>query len=93
MTTPISNSLDKYFAEERPAQCDCGRKFTQYKMSERFMRAARHANGHRSAFDKQIPDGWVPLFCPPCERVQLGHEARISEVRQWSNNGEPYAAD
>lgn len=96
----LANGLEGILSnQERSQRCECGRDFRQSKISERFLTVARHwakNSGQRAAIDKQIPDGWVPLFCPPCERIQIGHEASVAETRAWGNAGritEPYAAD
>lgn len=71
-------------AIRREVICDCGRRFTQYKLSRRFLEMARHhahAAGREAAIDREIPDGFVPLFCPPCETHQLELEARRDEWR------------
>lgn len=68
----------------RDMQCDCGRKFTQRLLSARFLAAARHnadVLGTEAAIDRDIPEHWVPVFCPRCERRQLALEARRQAYR------------
>jgi hypothetical protein len=63
---------------DRAAVCrDCGEPFTQHKLAPRFLAAARNLPalaGQPHAIDREIPDGYVPLFCPPCEHRALGDE-------------------
>lgn len=70
---------------ERSAVCDlCGRPFTQFKLSDAAM-----AMGH-GALARAIPDGHVPIFCPPCERRQLTSTAPgIPRVLPRTAFGEP----
>ena len=66
----------------RRMRCDCGKEFEQFKLSQRFLAMARWPtrNSPRdAAIDRQIPDGYVPLFCPECESKQLELEARRAE--------------
>jgi hypothetical protein len=74
----------------REMQCACGRAFTQRKLSERFLRVVAAAGARSSAvFTQQIPDGWLPLWCPPCERNDLGNRAKVDAMRRQERNGNP----
>lgn len=57
----------------RKAVCGCcGAEYEQIQIPESFLRAARSkAEPGQAAIDRVIPDGWVPLDCPPCERRNL----------------------
>ncbi len=82
MTAPLLPLLERMFVRRggkdltRPAVCErCGSNFRQLKLTERFLAIARrpaHKIGQSSAIDREIPDGHVPLFCPPCEHRDLG---------------------
>jgi hypothetical protein len=65
---------------ERRKACECGREFTQSLMAPSEL-ASLERMGHIATFMRQIPECWVPVHCPPCERVQLGHQSRIDEAR------------
>lgn len=60
----------------RPAVCgDCGKAYTQIPIPEKFKiwaaLVASREGKEVSALEREIPDGWVPLFCPKCERERL----------------------
>lgn len=80
----------------RERTCECGRKFTQRLLSERFMEIVeRHSKRAMDVFLKQVPGFYVPVHCPPCEDRDLGRMARKVELsrepqRDWT---EPVAAD
>ena len=66
----------------RERVCACGRRFTQRQLSERFLTIV--ANQSKRAIDvlsEQIPGFFVPVHCPPCERRDLGHRARLDEMQ------------
>lgn len=79
----------------RQRTCLCGRAFTQRLLSERFLAIVEKQS--RKAIDvlsKQIPDFYVPVHCPPCERRDLGHAARLAEFAIEPNQRDVgYAAD
>lgn len=50
--------------EERPAVCRiCGAAFTQIKLSASMLKSP--------SIQAEIPGGFVPIFCPPCERYDM----------------------
>jgi hypothetical protein len=85
--TPIGD--DPMFAKNaagqvitREAVCECTAPFTQIMLSERFMSLVERAGpGALSAVMREIPGLYVPVHCPKCERVDLGHAGRIGDAR------------
>ena len=68
--------------ETRDAVCAaCGAAFTQHKVAPRFTALARE---HGPALDRVVPDGWVPLDCPRCERRNLAGGRTAQEVLRWT---------
>lgn len=67
----------------RGAVCECGAGFTQRHLSARFLTMCERWNGGGAlrAVQRQIPDFFVPVHCPKCERHQLGLESRRVEYR------------
>ena len=66
----------------RQRSCECGRKFTQVLLSERFYNIiAKRGQRALDMFNRQIPGGYVPVHCPSCERRDLGRQARLDESR------------
>lgn len=62
--------------ESRDATCVCcGVPFKQVRLGSGLymasMRLAALAGAERCAMEREIPDGWVPLYCVPCERYEL----------------------
>lgn len=58
----------------RTKACECGRIFTQHQLGERFMlMAERHSESAVGAVMRDIPDLFVPVNCPACERKALGY--------------------
>lgn len=57
--------------------CDCGKQYTQWRIAFRFVEALANGRGEKAAklFMDQIPGGWVPVFCPSCERKELATRA------------------
>jgi DNA-directed RNA polymerase subunit M/transcription elongation factor TFIIS len=81
----------------RQRTCECGTAFTQRLLSERFCTAVEAAGGMRAVL-RQIPDLYVPVHCPRCERIDLGRQARIDTSREGDrrHSSEPefaWAAD
>lgn len=63
----------------RQQACACGTRFTQRQLSERFLKIIEKRGPHAMALmQHQIPDFFVPVHCPKCERVDLGQRARLS---------------
>lgn len=70
---------------ERERACECGRRFTQHILSERFMRIVEQQSKHAAELvTKQVPGLWIPVHCLSCERRDLGHQATIDESRRLS---------
>lgn len=67
---------------ERRNVCICGAMYTQEKIAFRFVESLAKGRGEKAANDfvKQIPDGWIPVYCPKCESQELG---RLAERRQF----------
>jgi hypothetical protein len=65
---------------KRETTCECGTPFVQRMLSDRFM-TAMEKNGAAGEVLRQIPELYVPVFCPPCERRDIGRWARIAESR------------
>lgn len=61
----------------RNIECGCGKTFTQHRVAFRFVESLAEGRGERAAalFMEQIPGGWVPVFCPTCERKDLNSVA------------------
>lgn len=71
----------------RQATCECGRRFRQLLLSERVLAMVEsHSKRAMATFQQQVPGLYVPVHCPPCERRDLGHAARLAE-----NRAEPVA--
>lgn len=68
---------------ERRATCECGREFTQSLMAPTEL-AALERMGHIAAFMRQVPDCFVPVHCPRCERGQITLQTQIDESRARS---------
>jgi hypothetical protein len=64
----------------RRKTCECGREFDQYLLSERQLAAAERMR-LIPLFEQQTKDFRVPVHCPPCERRDLGRQARLDELR------------
>lgn len=60
----------------RAKTCDCGAEFTQYQMAMSELESLERM-GHLKTFLRKIPDAFVPVHCPPCERNDLDRQARI----------------
>lgn len=70
---------------ERKRRCECGREFTQRQLTERFVEIAEGYSTRAVALLRaQIPDFFVPVHCPSCERRDLGRQARMDESKQSS---------
>lgn len=64
---------------ERVRLCSCGNSFAQWKLHPRSLEVANP--GAQRMFTARIPEGYVPLFCPKCERDQLRLEAARDHMR------------
>lgn len=79
----------------RARTCECGASFTQRQLSAHFCEIVEKAGGIRAVM-RQIPDLFVPVHCPPCERKDLGRQQRLDTVREERREREPelsFAAD
>ena len=65
---------------ERERTCACGRVYRQVLLSERELEAAARMRV-LDRITRQIPDGYVPVDCPACERKNLTRQAHIDEAR------------
>ena len=54
---------------ERKMLCDCGKEFVQHQISPRF--AALMSERAKHIFQHTAPEGFVPVYCPKCERRHL----------------------
>lgn len=54
---------------ERECKCTCGKTFVQFQISPRFS-ALMNENAKR-IFKFYSPEGFVPVYCPKCERKHL----------------------
>jgi hypothetical protein len=102
MTRPaesLQDALDKTFAKDtdgkplvRESMCECGRRFRQRLLSERFLTIVEKAKA-MALFQKHVPGFWVPVHCPPCESKELGRMSRMAEYHEPRPNfGERDAA-
>lgn len=67
---------------ERSAVCECGAAFQQMQLSATWLETMERRRPRVIALlQDQAPGFWIPAHCPPCERVQLGHQARIDEAQ------------
>ncbi len=89
MSEPERIAVDSMFATtaegkpiSRQSSCECGRKFSQRLLSERFLTIVeKHSRRAMDIFAKQVPGFFVPVHCPQCERRDLGRAARLAETR------------
>lgn len=67
----------------RRKNCEvCRKEFTQRLLSERFMQMIERRGPNAMAkLRLSIPDLYVPVYCPSCERMALDHEGRKAEQR------------
>jgi hypothetical protein len=73
----------------RDTTCECGTAFQQAMLSERFMGIAEKGGG-ALCVTRDIPELYVPVHCPPCERKDLGRAARIAEARSLPEHRQPF---
>lgn len=67
----------------RERTCACGKRFTQRLLSERFLSIVEKQSRHAiDTLSKQIPGFYVPVHCPPCERRDLGRQARLDDMKR-----------
>jgi hypothetical protein len=77
---------------ERETTCECGRNFSQTLLAARELEAAERM-GVIGRILAQIPDCYVPVHCPPCERQDLTYQARIDEARGTASHTYPDRRD
>jgi len=79
---------------QRERTCECGRRFTQRLLSERWLSIAERAHAI-GLVTKQIPGFYIPVHCPPCERRDLAMQGRKDEYKHQGNHPLPFgeAAD
>ena len=67
---------------KREARCECGREFEQRQLTERFMTVVeKFGDGAVRAMMRDVPELYVPVHCPMCERRDIGRHARIHDTR------------
>lgn len=57
----------------RSAQCECGRVFQQFLLNPTMIGLG--SENIQREYMRQIPHGYVPVFCPSCERKDLASTA------------------
>jgi hypothetical protein len=74
----------------RERSCECGRRFSQRLLSERFLSLVE-ARGKRAMelFQKQVPGLFVPVHCLPCERRDLSYGSRIADALAANGREDP----
>lgn len=78
----------------RRATCDCGREFTQFLLSERFLASAeRHSARAIAMVQEQIPELFVPVQCPRCERREITRHPVPGEFASYALPMRPRIAD
>ncbi len=62
----------------RDRTCSCGRVYTQTLLSERFLTMVeRRGERAMALMRRHVPDFYVPVFCPKCERTELAALERM----------------
>jgi hypothetical protein len=99
--TGLSRALghDPMFSEDkhgdvitRAATCECGIAFTQRLLSERFLNIVEKQSAAAIAMvTHQSPGYFVPTFCPKCERIDIGHQARLADMNRTVPDDRRYA--
>jgi hypothetical protein len=79
---------------EREAVCSCGRSFHQQQLSASWLETMERRSARIVAsLATQAPGFWVPAHCGPCERADLGRQARIDEARGTASHTLPDRRD
>lgn len=76
----------------REMQCDCGKAFVQTQVSKRFVQMFLPNDNCIRLFKHASPEGFLPCFCPPCERKAIGREgdaAQAAEKREAARAARP----
>ena len=76
----------------RERTCECGKRFTQRLLSERWLSIAEKARAIELV-RQQIPGFFVPVHCPQCERRDIGMQARKDEYKHAPKPSYGEAAD
>lgn len=87
MDRPALPALDGWWAKDadgktitRERTCECGHTYTQHLLGPRFLgMAERHSMGAVDAVMRDVPDLFVPVHCPPCERRAITHHPLPAE--------------
>lgn len=84
MTQPAPLNFTEFLSEtRRDATCECGKPFEQRQLTERFMSVVeKFGAGAIQAMTRDVPDLFVPVHCPSCERRDIGRHARLHEFRR-----------
>jgi len=78
----------------RERKCLCGRTYRQTLLSADFMRLVESRGQHAvDVFVKQIPDMYVPVHCPVCERHDIGNHAKRAAIHHHAGNPDFYDGD
>lgn len=85
---------DKGERIERARKCLCGRDYAQSLLSTDFMALVESRGQHAvDVFVRQIPDMYVPVFCPVCERHDIGNHAKRDAIHHHAGNPDYYDGD
>ncbi len=92
---PMFSHDEKGNVISRERTCLCGRRFTQRLLSARFLAMCeRQSRGAIDAVTRDVPDYFVPVNCPPCERRDIAMSGRVADAKVYRNREErDYAAD
>lgn len=89
MDPMFSHDVDGHVVERR-ARCECGRVFRQVLLSERFLTIVERQGPHAvERFMRQVPQMYVPVFCPRCERADIKRQAMIDNYRAVQDAAPP----
>lgn len=65
----------------RDRTCECGTPFTQALISWEYMESLeKHRPRAAELMLKQIPELYVPVHCPPCERRDITRQAAVDAI-------------
>ncbi len=65
----------------------CGKPHQQFQLAMHYLDSvARISEGALTAMTQQVPGFWVPVYCPPCERKDLGFGQHVvdDDRRGWA---------
>lgn len=66
---------------KRECICKCGKDYTQYMVSKRFVEILKLHGTAYNIFVLKAPKGYLPIWCIACERKALGEE----HDRKWED--------